>query len=75
MEDVQDIVERNLMKFNKFEVAKEYIIYRASKKEERVEAHEKLVKKLKKMDSKLRKQMEQKRILTSKRSKRCSRWQ
>ncbi|MBP9779039.1 ribonucleoside-diphosphate reductase subunit alpha [Candidatus Gracilibacteria bacterium] len=48
VEDVQDIVERNLMKFNKFEVAKEYIIYRASKKEERVEAHEKLVKKFEK---------------------------
>ena len=48
VEDVQDIVERNLMKFNKFEVAKEYIIYRASKQEERVEAHEKLVKKFEK---------------------------
>jgi ribonucleoside-diphosphate reductase alpha chain len=36
------------MKFNKFEVAKEYIIYRASKQEERVEAHEKLVKKFEK---------------------------
>jgi ribonucleoside-diphosphate reductase alpha chain len=48
VEDVQDIVERNLMKFNKFEVAKEYIIYRASKQEERVEAHETLVKKFEK---------------------------
>lgn len=48
VEDVQDIVERNLMKFNKFEVAKQYIIYRASKQEERVEAHEKLVKKFEK---------------------------
>jgi hypothetical protein len=36
------------MKFNKFEVAKEYIIYRAERKEERVEAHEKLVKKFEK---------------------------
>ena len=48
VEDVQDIVERNLMKFNKFEVAKQYIIYRASKQEERVEAHEKLVKRFEK---------------------------
>jgi anaerobic ribonucleoside-triphosphate reductase len=48
IEDVQDIVERNLMKFNKFEVAKQYIIYRASKQEERVEAHVKLVKKFEK---------------------------
>jgi ribonucleoside-diphosphate reductase alpha chain len=48
VEDVQDIVERNLMKFNKFEVAKTYIIYRAEKQEERVEAHEKLVKKFEK---------------------------
>ena len=43
VEDIQDIVERNLMKFNKFEVAKSYIIYRASKQEERVEKQEKLV--------------------------------
>lgn len=48
VEDVQDVVERNLMKFNKFEVAKEYIIYRAAKKEEREEAHVKLVKKFEK---------------------------
>ena len=48
IEDVQDIVERNLMKFNKFEVAKQYIIYRATKQEERVEAHVKLVKKFEK---------------------------
>lgn len=32
VEDVQDIVERNLVKFNKFEVAKQYIIYRAERK-------------------------------------------
>ena len=48
IEDVQDIVERNLMKFNKFEVAKQYIIYRATKQEERVEAQVKLVKKFEK---------------------------
>ena len=43
VEDVQDIVERNLMKFNKFEIAKAYIIYRASQQEVRVEKAEKLV--------------------------------
>lgn len=48
VEDIGDIVERNLMKFNKFEVAKQYIIYRATRQEERVEAHEKLVKKFEK---------------------------
>ncbi len=48
IEDVQDIVERNLMKFNKFEVAKQYIIYRATKQDEREEAHVKLVKKFEK---------------------------
>ena len=48
VEDIGDIVERNLMKFNKFEVAKEYIIYRASKQDERAVAHEKLVKKFEK---------------------------
>jgi ribonucleoside-diphosphate reductase alpha chain len=48
VEDIGDIVERNLMKFNKFEVAKEYIIYRASKQDERAVAHVKLVKKFEK---------------------------
>ena len=37
VEDIQDIVERNLVKFNKFEVAKHYIIYRAERQEEREE--------------------------------------
>lgn len=55
VEDVQDVVERNLMKFNKFDVAKEYIIYRAQRKEERVEAHEKLVKKFEKNNLKVTK--------------------
>ncbi len=45
VEDVQDVVERNLMKFNKFEVAKEYIIYRAAQAEKREEKQEELVKK------------------------------
>lgn len=48
VEDVQDIVERNLMKFNKFEVAKTYIIYRAEKQEEREEEKEKLIRKFEK---------------------------
>lgn len=48
VEDIGDIVERNLMKFQKFDVAKEYIIYRATRQEERVEAHVKLVKKFEK---------------------------
>jgi ribonucleoside-diphosphate reductase alpha chain len=55
VEDVQDIVERNLMKFNKFEVAKEYIIYRASREEERQEIREKLVKKFEKNSLKVTK--------------------
>ena len=55
VEDVQDIVERNLMKFNKFEVAKQYILYRAERKEERAEQHEKLVKKFEKNNLKVTK--------------------
>lgn len=43
VEDIQDIVERNLMKFNKYEVAKAYILYRAAKQEQREEKKEKLV--------------------------------
>lgn len=43
VEDIQDIVERNLMKFNKFDVAKAYIIYRAEQQEKREEKQEKLV--------------------------------
>jgi len=42
VEDVQDIVERNLVRSNKFEVAKAYILYREKRKEEREEKHEKL---------------------------------
>lgn len=48
VEDVGDIVERNLMKFQKFEVAKQYIIYRAERQEERAEKQEKLIKKFEK---------------------------
>ncbi len=48
VEDIQDIVERNLVKFNKYEVAKHYILYREKRKEERAEKQEKLVKKFEK---------------------------
>lgn len=48
VEDVGDIVERNLMKFQKFETAKQYIIYRAERQEERAEKQEKLIKKFEK---------------------------
>ena len=45
VEDVQDLVERNLMKLHKFELAKKYIIYREHRKEERTEIQEKWIKK------------------------------
>ena len=35
VEDVQDIVEQNLVKTNRFELAKSYIIYRENRKRER----------------------------------------
>ncbi|MDD2892252.1 MAG: ribonucleoside-diphosphate reductase subunit alpha [Candidatus Gracilibacteria bacterium] len=44
VEDIQDIVEQNLMKFHKYEVAKEYIIYRSKRTEERSEKKEELIK-------------------------------
>lgn len=37
VEDIQDIVERNLMKLGKYEVAKQFILYRAKHQEEREE--------------------------------------
>lgn len=43
VEDVQDIVERELVKANHFELAKAYIIYRQERKKEREEKHERLV--------------------------------
>ncbi len=43
VEDVQDIVEQNLVKTNRFELAKSYIIYRQERKKEREEKIEKLV--------------------------------
>ena len=43
VEDVQDIVERQLVKANHFELAKAYILYRQERKAEREERHERLV--------------------------------
>lgn len=43
VEDIQDIVERNLMKVGKYEVAKQYILYRAKHQEKREEKQEELV--------------------------------
>ena len=40
VEKVQDCVEKTLIKFNKYEVAKAYIIYREKQSEERKEKHE-----------------------------------
>ena len=45
VEDVQDLVERNLMKLHKFELAKHYILYRERRKEERDQLQEKWIKK------------------------------
>jgi anaerobic ribonucleoside-triphosphate reductase len=44
VEDIQDIVEQNLMKLHKYEVAKQYIIYRSKRSEERTEKKEELIK-------------------------------
>lgn len=43
VEDVQDIVERELVKANYFDLAKSYIIYREERRRERAERHERLV--------------------------------
>ncbi len=45
VETTQDVVEQNLIKFNKYEVAKEYILYRAGRSEAREKKHESDVKK------------------------------
>jgi ribonucleoside-diphosphate reductase alpha chain len=55
VEDVQDVVERNLMKLNKFDAAKAYILYRAKRMEEREEKHEKLLKQFEKRSLKVTK--------------------
>jgi ribonucleoside-diphosphate reductase alpha chain len=44
IEFVQDLVERMLMRHERYSVAKAYIIYRAEHRDERTERHEKLVK-------------------------------
>jgi len=43
VEDIQDIVERQLVKSNRFDLAKTYILYREERKKEREERHERLV--------------------------------
>lgn len=43
VEDIQDIVERNLVKTNRFELAKTYILYREKRREERSEKQQKLI--------------------------------
>jgi ribonucleoside-diphosphate reductase alpha chain len=55
VEEVQDVVERNLVKLNKFEIAKSYILYREKRKEEREEKHEKLIKQFEKKSLKVTK--------------------
>ncbi len=43
VEDVQDIVEQNLVKTNRFELAKSYIIYREQRRREREDRMEQLI--------------------------------
>ncbi len=43
VEDVQDIVEQNLVKTNRFELAKSYIIYREKRRQEREDRMEQLI--------------------------------
>jgi ribonucleoside-diphosphate reductase alpha chain len=43
VEDIQDIVERELVKANFFDLAKSYILYREERRKERAERHERLV--------------------------------
>ena len=45
VEQAQDTVEKNLMKFQKFEIAKSYILYRQEHKEAREQEHAQQVKK------------------------------
>ena len=45
VEVVQDIVEKNLVKLNKYDIAKQYILYRAKRQEERTKEHSRTVKK------------------------------
>lgn len=43
VEDIQDIVERNLVKANRFELSKAYILYREKRREERSEKQQQLI--------------------------------
>lgn len=45
VEQIQDIVEKNLMKINRYEVAKAYIIYRQQRSEERQKEHQEVIEK------------------------------
>lgn len=55
VEDIQDIVEKILVKNNRFEMAKHYIIYRKERQEERAEWHQKLVEEFEKNALQVRK--------------------
>lgn len=55
VEDIQDLVEKHLVKANKFEVAKAYILYRKERNEEREERREKLVEQFEKRSLKVTK--------------------
>ncbi len=55
VEDVQDCVERHLVKINEYEVAKAYILYRDKRAESREEKHERLVKQFEKRSLKVQK--------------------
>jgi len=65
VEDIQDIVERHLVKANKFEVAKAYILYREKRKEEREEKQERLVEQFEKRSLKVTKHDGSKEIFDS----------
>lgn len=55
VEEIQDLVEKHLVKANKFEVAKAYILYRKERSEEREERREKLVEQFEKHSLKVTK--------------------
>ena len=55
VENIQDIVEKTLVKNNKFEMAKHYIIYRRERQNEREEWHKKLVEEFEKNSLQVRK--------------------
>ncbi len=55
VEQIQDCVERHLVKINQYEVAKTYILYRDKRAEDREEKHDKLVKQFEKRSLKVEK--------------------